>query len=219
MIRVFYIIFIIIILSGCSLKKDTKFWSTSKKINQEKLIKQKENEIALVFNEEQVLKKEFNENLEIEIDKSDNKISTTYNHSNNYGSFNFDGDLKNVSKYKFSKIKNFYQYEPVISFIEKNLIFFENKGSILKFNENSELIWKKNYYSKSEKKLNPILHIANNENNLIVADNVAKIYMLDVRNGNLVWSKNNLAPIIFKIKFYKINFLLLIFLIHYDAFL
>ena len=33
------------------------------------------------------------------------------------------------------------------------MIFFDNKGSILKFDENSKLIWKKNYYTKSEKKL------------------------------------------------------------------
>ena len=60
-----------------------------------------------------------------------------------------DGELKKSSRYKFSKIKNFYQFEPTISFNDKNLIFFDNKGSILYFNDKSKLIWKKNYYSKS----------------------------------------------------------------------
>ena len=59
MIRIFNIIFIIIILSGCSLKKDSKFWSASKKIDQDDNIKQKENKIEPVFNEVQVLNKEF----------------------------------------------------------------------------------------------------------------------------------------------------------------
>ena len=206
MSRIFYIIFIIIILSGCSLKKDSKFWPTSKKIYQDGDINQKENKIELVFNEEQVLNKEFNESLEIKINKNDNKTTIPYYHSNNNGSLNFDGDLKNISRYKFSKIKNFYQYEPAILFIENNLIFFENKGSLLKFNENSKLIWKKNYYSKSEKKLNPIIQFSNNNKFLIAADNLAKYYMLDIETGDLIWSKNNLAPFNSQIKIYKDKF-------------
>ena len=34
--------------------------------------------------------------------------------TNNDGRINFDGNLKNISRYKFSKIKNFYQYEPCL---------------------------------------------------------------------------------------------------------
>jgi len=209
--RIFYIIFIIIILSGCSLKKDSKFWPTSKKIYQDGDINQKENKIELVFNEEQVLNKEFNESLEIKINKNDNKTAIPYYHSNNNGSLNFDGDLKNISRYKFSKIKNFYQYEPAILFIKNNLIFFENKGSLLKFNENSKLIWKKNYYSKSEKKLNPIIQFSNNNKFLIAADNLAKYYMLDIETGDLIWSKNNLAPFNSQIKIYKDKFFIVDF--------
>ena len=57
-------------------------------------------------------------------------------------------------------------------------IYNNNKGSILKFDETSKLIWKKNYYSKSEKKLKPILQFANDGNTLIVADNIAKYFAL-----------------------------------------
>ena len=63
-----------------------------------------------------------------------------------------------------------------------NLIFFDNKGSVLKFDEKSKLIWKKNYYSKSEKKLKPILQFANDGNTLIVADNIAKYFALNLNN-------------------------------------
>ena len=42
-------------------------------------------------------------------------------------------NLKNISKYKFSKIKNFYENNPEILLNENYIIFFENKGSILKF--------------------------------------------------------------------------------------
>ena len=59
-------------------------------------------------------------------------------------SFNKISNLSDFSKYKFSKIKNFYQFEPVISFNNKNIIFFDDKGTILQFDKNSKLIWKKN---------------------------------------------------------------------------
>ena len=59
--------------------------------------------------------------------------------------------VKSLSKYKFKKIKDFYQYEPEITFNQNNIIFFDNKGSILSFDNKSNLIWKKNYYSKYEK--------------------------------------------------------------------
>ena len=65
------------------------------------------------------------------------------------GITNYDGQLKKISKYNYSKIRYFNQYEPEISLYNNNLIFFDNKGSILNFKENSRLFWKKNYYSKS----------------------------------------------------------------------
>ena len=58
--------------------------------------------------------------------------------------------------------------------VSVDIIFFDNKGSILKFDKNSKLIWKKNYYTKSEKKLKPILQFANDDNTVIVTDNIAK---------------------------------------------
>ena len=81
------------------------------------------------------------------------------NYFNNDGRLNYDGLLKKSSRYKFSKIKNFYKFEPTIPFNNKNIIFFDNNGSILQFDDQSKLIWKKNYYSKSEKKLKPNITI------------------------------------------------------------
>ena len=124
--------------------------------------------------------------------------NTENNYSNNNGRLNYNGNLKKSSRYKFSKIENFHLYEPDISFHGNNLIFFDNKGSILKFNENSRLIWKKNYYSKTDKKLNPILQLVNNEKFLIVADNIAKSYMLDLETGELIWLKKILLHSIHK---------------------
>ena len=90
------------------------------------------------------------------------------NLSNNNGRVNYNGNLKIISRFKFSTIDSFDQFEPEIIFDKDNIIFFDNKGSILKFNQFSKLIWKKNFYSKSEKKLKPLLSFASDKKTLIV---------------------------------------------------
>ena len=195
-----------IIITSCSFNQNSKFWSASQNIQEENDSNFKE-----IFAAEAALGQELNPNLTIKLDSNVNNNLAIRNYFNNDGRLNYDGELKKSSRYKFSKIKNFYQLEPTISFNNKNLIFFDNKGSILQFNDKSKLIWKKNHYSKSEKKLKPILQFANNGKFLIVADNIAKYYMLDLINGNLIWSKSNLAPFNSQIKIYKDKFFIIDF--------
>ena len=199
MIKILYLFLFLISISGCSFNKNSKFWTNTEivKNNNEKIIYKE------IFPEEEALKKEFNSSLRINLQSKTNNHTSINNYLNNNSQLNFDGDLRKTSRFKFSKIKNFHQYQPEIAFHNDNIIFFDSKGSILKFNNKSELLWKKNYYSKSEKKLKPILQLVNNEKNIVVADNIAKYYMLDVETGNLIWSKNNLAPFNSQIKIYK----------------
>ena len=134
---------IVIILSGCSLNKNSKFWTKSEKIKND-IVSKNETLKQDIFKEEKVFTQEFNQNLKIKIDEktySNYKIS---NYTNNTGRINFDGTLQNISRYKFSKIQNFYQYDPEMSFNGEDVIFFNNKGTILKFNKKSKLIWQKN---------------------------------------------------------------------------
>ena len=191
---------IFILLTNCSLQKNSKFW-TNKKISEEK-----KEYIVEFYKKEQALNLELNPNLKISlISKSINK-SFLNNFDNNNGRINYDGNLENVSKFRFSKIENFYQYNPELSFENNNIIFFNNKGTILKFNNDSDLLWEKNYYSKTEKKQNPILFFANNKKVLIVVDNLAKFYALDINTGELLWKKKNLEPFNSQIKIYKNKF-------------
>ena len=83
----------------------------------------------------------------------------------------------------------------------------------------SKLIWKKNYYSKSEKKLIRYYNLQIMNKFLIVADNIAKYYMLNLQNGDLVWSKNNSAPFNSQIKIYKDKFFIIDFSNTLDVFL
>ena len=202
------IIFLICIFftASCSFNKNSKFWTASQNIPEENNPNYQE-----IFVEEEALNKELNANVPINLGNFFNKDPKVRDYFNNDGRLNFDGVLKKSSRYKFSKIKNFYQFEPKISFNNKNLIFFDNKGSILKFDNKSKLIWKKNYYSKSEKKLKPILQFANNGKTLVVADNIAKYFALDINTGELLWSKNNLAPFNSQIKIFKDKFFIIDF--------
>ena len=203
-------LFVLIFLTGCSLNKNSKFWSTSETLNQEtkntNISKSEE-----ILKKSSVYEKEFNQNLKIKVEGNFNTNKQIDYLTNNNGRVDFNGQLKSLSRYKFSKIKNFYQYEPELVFHNKSLIFFDDKGSILKFNEDSKLVWKKNYYSKSEKKLKPILQFSNNERYLIVADNIAKYYILDIETGELIWTKRNIAPFNSQIKIYKDKFFIIDF--------
>jgi len=196
----FFLLFFFI--NSCSLDTKTGLWSETEKIKEENKIIIKE-----VFKKEVAHENELNTELKINIIENYTKNSFVNNLTNNNGRINYNGNLKNISKFKFSKIDNFNQYEPEIVFHNKNIIFFDNKGSILKFNNLSKLIWKKNYYTKPEKKLKPILFFANNKDTLVVTDSIAKYYAININNGELLWLRNNSAPFNSQVKIYKDKFL------------
>jgi len=199
------IILFFVFLTNCSFQEGSKFW-TNEIIKQEYEQQEIEKNPKEIFAKEKTLNLEINPNLKISLySKAINK-SFLNNYDNNNGRINYNGDLKSISKFKFSKIDNFYQYNPTISFENNNIIFFDNKGSILKFDQDSNLIWKKNYYSKSEKKQKPVLLLANNKKVLIIADNIAKYYAVNIKTGELLWSKDNIAPFNSQVKIYKDRF-------------
>ena len=198
MSKLLAIILLFVFISNCSLDTKSGIWTKTKKIAEEKKLILKD-----LFKTEEALDTEFNPNLKINLSAKLINNSFINNFDNNNGRINYNGNLKNISRFRFSKIDNFDQFEPEIVFNNDNLIFFDNKGSILKFNNSSKLIWKKNYYSKHEKKLKPILFFANNKDILIVVDNIAKYYALNINTGELLWSKNNSAAFNSQVKVYR----------------
>ena len=76
---------------------------------------------------------------------------------------------KKVGSYKFSKIEDpsNLNYKPL--FLNDGLIFFDKKGTIIRYDSNNKVIWKKNHYSKSEKKLSPKLYFALEDENLLIS--------------------------------------------------
>ena len=137
MVKNIFIILIIFLNASCSFNKSSKFWTS------ETLEKLEEKKFEKIFDNQKALDKEFNTNINLNLSLNIKKSNLSKELTNNDGRVKFDGLLKKSSKYKFSKIKNFYQHEPVISFNKNNVIFFDNKGTVLQFDEKSKLIWKK----------------------------------------------------------------------------
>ena len=192
---------LIIFISSCSFNPNSSLWTKRTEVKKDNILSSRQ-----IVKKEKILENELNTSLKINI--TNFKIENSYlkNFTNNNGRLNYEGSLKSISRYKFSKIKNFDHYEPEIAIDKNNIIFFDNKGNILKFDNKAKLKWKKNNYSKAEKKMNPILFFSTNKNYLIVSDTIAKYYALDINSGKIIWSKNNNAPFNSQIKIFKENF-------------
>ena len=205
--KILNLFILLLFISNCSLDTKTGLWSQSKKLSSEN-----ENVEKKLFDDTEIYEKEFNTELKIRLKNNFKKNSFVNNLLNNNGIVQFNGKLSKISKYRFSKISQFDYYQPELLITKKNsLIFFDEKGTILNFSDNNKLIWKNNIYSKTEKKHNPILYFASNDQILVVADSIAKYYAINLNNGKLLWSKNNSAPFnsqvkIFKNKFFAIDF-------------
>ena len=177
-----YLYFAFVLILGCSLNPNSSFWTKTEKLKSDR-------EITKLFEDIKPNEKEFNPKLIVNLPKI-NTGNINYNYNNDgFTNEKIIGD--NFSKFKFSKIDNFSGFEPEILVDNQNLFFFDNNGSIIKFNKNSKVEWKKNYYSKSDKRNNPILFLASKNNNLFVADTNANYYLLNKENGNLKWKKKH----------------------------
>ena len=194
--RIIILIIALIFLNQCSLNENSRIW----KDKENKLEAQKN--FKKVFEEDKKIETEFNQELKLDLSSiiPNNKIS---DNKNNYGSQKYDGLTIKSGNYKFSKFADVNQlnFKPI--FLNDGLIFFDNKGSIIRFNNNQKVLWKTNHYSKSEKKLRPKLNFVLDGENLLVFDSIAKYYSIDINTGELNWSMNNIYPFNSDIKKHK----------------
>lgn len=181
------LILITLLLSGCSLTGSSKLW------NNDKTQANEPENIKIVLTNEASPVEEFNSNIEIDISNG-NFNKDPNNNQNNAGELNYEGILNKVGKYSFSKFNDFEYLDVQPIFYNQNLIFFDDKGTIIFYDESQKTLWKKNFYTKSEKKLKPRLNFVNKDNLIIVTDDVAKYYLIDVDSGELIWEKNNIVP-------------------------
>ena len=187
------------LVNNCSFNENSGIWK-----DKQKALEDQKN-IEKVFLDKELVTSEFNQELEIDLAniKTNNKI---IDNKNNFGSQNYEGLFNKVGNYKFSKLENVNQlnFKPI--FLDNGLIFFDKKGSIIRFDNSQKILWKKNYYSKTEKKLKPQLNFKLSDKDLLVVDSIAKYYSINIDSGEINWSKNSAYPFNSEIKKYKDKF-------------
>ena len=196
MIKLIFTLIVLFFLSNCSFNKNSKIW----KDKENKL--ETDKKITKVFSDDKESTKEFNQDLKLNL-SSIKIVNEKIDYQNNLGVQNYKGDLKKIGTFKFSKLDelNKLDFEPI--FLKNGIIFFDKKGSIIRYDNNHKVIWKKNHYSKAEKKLKPKLNFLVDGQNLLVVDSIAKYYSVNISTGELNWSKNNTYPFNSEIKKYK----------------
>lgn len=173
--KFFLYLFIFIILTSCGL-------------GQKEVIENNKNS-KIIFEKSKPINKEFNPSLKFQLTELTKGEVFLANNTNKTGNIDFETNFSKTSNYKFSTIEEFDFNQPELIFIEdKSVVFFDGKGSIFKVNNDLKEIWKVNHYTKREKKLKPIIYFAQTNNKLIAADNLSKVYLIDLKNGNLIKS-------------------------------
>ena len=194
--KLIIILIAFIFLNNCSFNENSKIWK-----NKDQKSSQDQN-IKKIFADEKTTVTEFNKVLKLDLSnlKTNNKIN---DNKNNLSSQTYGGNLNKIGNYKFSKFEeiNTINFEPL--FLSDGIIFFDKKGSIIRYDNNKKVLWKQNHYSKSEKKLSPKLNFILKNNSIIATDSIAKYYSISLETGNLNWSKNNTYPFNSNIKNFK----------------
>ena len=144
-----------------------------------KEVEEKKENLKIIFEKSKPIEKELNSNLKVKLNKLTKGEVFLGNNTNNIGNINFETDFKKLLSYKFSSIEEFNFNQPELMFTnDESIVFFDGKGSIFKINKDLKEIWKVNYYSKKDKKLDPILYFAQKVKNLIVTDTLSKFYSI-----------------------------------------
>jgi len=177
---------ILLILNNCSTSKKAGFWNEDKD-------QQKIDNTKTILTKQIRLEEEFNSNLYVKISNG-KPNQNSLNNQNDTGELAYEGILEKIGKYNFSKFNDFDFISPSPLFYNNNLVFYDNKGEITLYDESQKTLWKNNFYNKSEKKIRPRLNFALKNNILIVTDDVAKYYAINIDTGELLWTKTNIVP-------------------------
>ena len=191
--RLIILLLSLFLINNCSFNENARIWE-----DKPKNLENKKN-IEKIISDNKKITTEFNQELNLDLAKikTNNKI---IDNKNNYGSQNYEGLINKIGNYKFSKLENVNQlnFKPI--FLNDGLIFFDKKGNIIRYNTSQKVLFKKNYYSKAEKKLKPQLNFLLNGEDLLVTDTIAKYYSININSGKLNWMKNSTYPFNSEIK-------------------
>ena len=185
--KILLLVLIFLFFNNCSLSKNEAM------LDEKKTNFNKTENTRTVLSEKKRVEQEFNVGLNIEV--SELKYNANFNNNqNDSGELGYQGFLEKIGKYKYSKFDDFKYLDLKSILYNGNIIFFDNKGAIILYDQNQKIIWKKNFYNKSEKKTKPRLNLAIQNDVLIVTDNIAKYYAVNLKTGEIIWTKSNIVP-------------------------
>ena len=217
-ISILFIVFFL--LNGCSFDSKTGIWGDAakekKKItelekNQKEIIK-----VEKIYSSDDTFRKEILLSKSIVLLKPQNNLSWTMpnlNYQNFLGNLYLSGINNIFLKKKIGKDKfSIYQNITPLLVFKSNIIFSDDNGTIFSINERGRVIWKKNIYKKSYKKIYKNLVFSIYEGNIYIADNIGFVYSINLKNGKLLWIRSYEVPIKSNIKVFNNK----IFLINQD---
>ena len=217
-ISILFIVFFL--LNGCSFDSKTGIWGDAgkekKRIaklekNQKEIIK-----VEKIYSSDVTFRKEILLNKSIVLAKPQNNLSwimPNLNYQNFLGNLYLSGINNIFLKKKIGKDKfSIYQNITPLLVFKSNIIFSDDNGTIFSINERGRVIWKKNIYKKSYKKIYKNLVFSIYEGNIYIADNIGFVYSINLKNGKLLWIRSYEVPIKSNIKVFNNK----IFLINQD---
>ena len=210
-IKYFATIFLLIFLSSCSFDNKTGIWSGNKEEKERLAELERQQKSVLetinVYSSDKKFKQEIASVTEIKLTSAKKNISWKMAGSN-LQNYTINNHLNGIQKIFLKKKigKNKFSISKLISspiIFDGNIIFSDDKGNIFNINEKGKIKWKKNVYKKLYKKIYKNLTFTIYNENIYVADNVGFFYALDLRNGKLLWLKNQGVSFRSKIKIYE----------------
>ncbi len=187
MSKILRLVLLLLLFNNCSFDNKSGLWTSYEEIKPEEI------KLIKLTKDKNTIKEEFNPNLQITLKEktlsNQNWLFSDINLSNLIPHMSFNGKVKKFSKFKFKKITRRNIQEPDLIISNDFTIFYDNNGSIFKFNKNSKLQWKTKIYDKKER--NKIFNISLAVSNkiLFMADNLGKYYAVNIDTGKIIWEK------------------------------
>ena len=131
--KLIFILIVLFFINNCSLNENSKIW------------KDKENKVGTNKNLTKVLTKkkkiasEFNPELKLEL-PTIIKSKKIIDNQNNFGSQIYEGELNKFGSFRFSSLGEHNQLDFKPIFLKNGIIFFDKKGSIVRYDNNQKVI-------------------------------------------------------------------------------
>ena len=196
--KLFIIFFPLLLLLSCSFNKD-------KKIDLD--IFKKQGEKIDIFESKNTFDKEINTNLILQFTQPQLNKNWFYEHfsSNNYYEhFFYDGKFDDIFKKNIGDYIDKKNDNGSLLVLENFIFFSDQKGTIYKFDLNSEkIVWELKVHEKSYNNYPKNIALFLNKDVLYGADNLGFIYSIDTQTGKIIWQQNYGVPFASHLNFYQ----------------